>query len=257
MKFDQLAAEEPLVPCTGAEPIASTGFGRPQGEQEEGGTCFRDLELVDPDLPMPEQLTWLQQYVQGVHDALHAEPMADFGAFIDLPSFIDYLIVSELTLNVDAYVRSCYYHKDRDGLLKAGPLWDYNFALGGVGAQLAEPDPEDENSTGFRFSGARNVNSWYPKLVTDAAFMAAVRARYDELRQGLLSDAAIAQRIDDLVAPLTEAAARDFARWPVSDIITSETGFTGGPTAPTWEEQVQVMRDFLAARLAWLDQNLN
>jgi hypothetical protein len=159
-------------------------------------------------------------------------------------------------VNVDAYVRSCYYHKDREGVLAAGPLWDYNFALGGVGAMNAVPDPDDESDTGFRFSGARNVNNWYPRLVTDPDFMAAVRERYTELRQSPLSEEAVAQRIDALVAPLADAAARDFARWPVEQVIPDGAGFLGGPTAPTREGQVQVKRDFLTARLSWLDQNL-
>ena len=54
---------------------------------------------------------------QQLHDTLHLEPIGDYAQFIDVPSFIDYLIVNELTRNVDAYVRSAYYHKDRDGKL--------------------------------------------------------------------------------------------------------------------------------------------
>jgi len=173
---------------------------------------------------------------------------------MDVPSFVDNLIVNELTLNVDAYVRSAFYHKDRDQKIKAGPLWDYNFALGGVGAMDAAP--KTTTDTGWRYSGARNVNNWYPKLTADPAFMAQVKTRYQELRKTLLSDAAVKQRMADLAAPLKQAVVRDFAKWPVSAIIKSTTGFTGGPTAPTWEGQLQVMEDFLIARLAWMDANL-
>jgi hypothetical protein len=249
-KFDQAASEEPRLECTGSEPLPGFSFG---GGQQEGGTCWNDLEVLDPEPLNAEQQTWLTNYIQQFHDGLHATPMADYSAVIDVPSFIDYLIISELTKNVDAYVRSCYYHKDRDGALKAGPLWDYNFALGGVGAQQAAPEGDE---TGFMYSGSRNVNNWYQRLTTDAAFMAQVRTRYDTLRQTLLSDAAVEERIAALIAPLTEAAVRDFARWPVGDVITSGDGFTGGPTVATWDGQVQVMRDFISQRLAWLDTNL-
>jgi hypothetical protein len=162
----------------------------------------------------------------------------------------------------DPDARSAYYFKDRDEKLKAGPLWDYNFALGGVGAQDAAPEANSDpglfggTDTGWAFEGQRNVNNWYPKLTADRAFMAQVRTRYTELRQTLLSEAALEQRMTALATPLTQAVVRDFAKWPVSDIITSETGFTGGPTAPTWEGQLQVMRDFLVDRLAWIDANL-
>ncbi|WP_437486806.1 CotH kinase family protein [Sorangium sp. So ce1014] len=256
-KFDQAAAEEPQLTCTGSDPLPSFGgFGGPGGgpRPDEGGTCWIDLEVVDPDPLNDEQATWLTQYIQQFHDTVHQTPIGDYSAYIDVPSFIDYLIISELTFNVDAYVRSCYYHKDRDQKLKAGPLWDYNFALGGVGAQ--SPTPESNGETGWRFSGQRNVNNWYQKLTADPAFMAQVRTRYTALRQTLLSEAAIDQRMNGLSAPLAQAAARDLAKWPVSDIIESSEGFLGGPTAPTWEGQLQVMRDFMMARLAWMDANL-
>lgn len=272
-KFDQLAAEEPKLTCAGADPIAGGLFGggggfggggmgggfagagsEDAGAAPEPATCWTDLEVVDPEPLGAEQQAWLTDYIQQFHDSLHTTPIGDYAQFIDAPSFVDYLIVNELSFNVDAFVRSAYYHKDRDGKLTAGPLWDYNFALGGVGAQSAEPETEDE--TGFRYNGNRNVNNWYPKLMGDPAFTAQVKTRYAELRQTLLSEAAVEQRMLDLQAPLTEAITRDFARWPVGDIIESETGFTGGPTVATWEGQVQVMHDFLMQRLVWLDANL-
>lgn len=256
-KFDQAAAEEPKLTCTGSDPLPSFGgFGGPGGgpRPDEDGTCWIDLEVVDPDPLNDEQTTWLTQYIQQFHDTVHQTPIGDYSAYIDVPSFIDYLIINELTLNVDAYVRSAYYHKDRDQKLKAGPLWDYNFALGGVGAQSATP--ESNRETGWRFSGQRNVNNWYQKLTADPSFMAQVKTRYTALRQTLLSEAAIEQRMNGLSAPLSQAVVRDFAKWPVSDIIESSEGFLGGPTAPTWEGQLQGMRDFVRGRLAWMDANL-
>jgi len=257
-KFDQAAAEEPILDCVGDDPLPGFSFGGPgPGDPEDAGTCWVDLEVVDPKLPNVEQTTWLANYLQQFHDTVHLEPLGDYSQFIDVASFVDYLIVSELSYNVDAFVRSAYFHKDRDGLLKAGPLWDYNFALGGVGAQLADAVPQEGEGpeTGWRHVPGRNVNSWFTKLMTDPAFVQSVRTRYAELRQGLLSDAALLARVDGLVARVAGAAERDSLRWPASEIM-EESGFTAGPTAPTWEGQVQVLRDFLVGRLAWMDTQL-
>jgi spore coat protein CotH len=180
---------------------------------------------------------------------LHATPIGDYAQFIDVASFVDYLIVNELTRNVDAYVRSAYYHKDRDQRLEAGPLWDYNFSLGVGGASSIDP------AGGFQFKGARNVNNWFPKLTADPAFMERVRVRWSELRRGLLADAALSERITALVTPLQAAAQRDYARWQVANILPPGA-FVRGPSAPTWEGQVQALRDFLRARAAWLDEQL-
>jgi hypothetical protein len=243
MKFDQAAAEEPKLMCTGSAPLSS-GFGRPTGGT--GGTCWVDLEVVDPDPLVPEQEAWLTEYVQAFHDALHATPIGDYAAYIDVGSFVDYLIVNELTRNVDAYTRSAYFHKDRDGKLKGGPLWDYNFSLAVGGQNTVDPEG------GFQYDGSRNVNNWYPKLTGDPAFMAQVRARWQELRQGVFSDAALDARVTALAEPLAQAAARDYARWPVAEVYRNP-GIVRGPTLAGWEEQLQALRDFLARRAAWID----
>lgn len=290
-KFDQMAAEEPKLTCSGSQPLAGMLFGNIGGGNQGGGelgpvggggdwnmatpeetsgctmatgnysfptgqagTCWLDLEVVDPDPLGAEQKTWLTEYIQKFHDSLHAEPIGDYESYIDVPSFINYFIISELTLNVDAYTKSAYYFKDRDQKLKAGPLWDYNFALGGVGAQNAAP--QSASQTGWRYNGNRDVNHWYPMLTSDPKFMTQVKTRYTELRKTLLSDSAVKERIATMSAPLKNAVVRDYARWPVSSIILSTTGFYGGPTAPTWEAQVAVLQDFVLARLAWMDENL-
>jgi hypothetical protein len=283
-KFDQAAAEEPKIVCTGSNPLpgftsggmigggatggpttkavpASTttctmtfggGFGTTTGT---AGTCWTDLEVVDPDDLNDPQKAWLTDYIQQFHNSLHKTPIGDYATYIDLKSFVDYLLINELTRNVDAFVRSAYYFKDRDDKLKAGPLWDYNFALGGVGAQ--SPTPTSTSDPGWQYTGAsRNVNNWYPKLATDPTFMAQVKTRYTELRKSLWSDSSLSSRMDTLSAPVKNAVVRDYTRWPVTGVILSSSGFTGGPTAPTWEGQLKVMRDFVVARLAWMDANL-
>jgi hypothetical protein len=247
-KFDQLATEEPTLTCTGADPIAG-GFGGPGGPGGGGGgTCWVDLEVVDPEPLNAEQQTWLTSHIQTFHDALHASPIGDYASYMDVPSFVDYLIINELTRNVDSYVRSAFYHKDRDGKITAGPLWDYNFslAIGGPGGSAVDG--------GFMYDGTRNVNNWYPKLTKDAAFMSAVHARWQELRQSLLSNQALDQRITELAAPLQNAITHDYGKWAVSTVYQPCTGFcVVGPTDETWQAQVDAVRTWVTARATWLD----
>jgi hypothetical protein len=249
-KFDQAAAEEPELTCTGSPPLAS-GFGMPPrggtgGGPGAGGTCWVDLEVVDPDPLTPEQSTWLTHYVQELHDALHATPIGDYGAYVEVASFVDYLIVNELTRNVDAYVRSAFFFKNRDGKLEGGPLWDYNFSLGVGGQNTINPEG------GFQYDGSRNVNDWYPQLVDDPAFMERVKTRWQELRAGVLSDAALERRVAELSAPLASAVARDYEKWPVAEVYENP-GIVRGPTVDSWEQQLAALRDFLARRTAFID----
>jgi len=247
-KFDQAATDKasPHLNCT-----AKTGV-----------TCWTDCEVVDPDpLPAPEQLTWLNQYVQSFHETLFTTPIGDYAQYADVASFVDYLIISELTRNVDAYVRSAFFYKDREGLLQGGPFWDYNFALGVGGKSTITPAP-GTNDGGWQYQGRtagslpqRNVNSWFPKLMSDPAFVDKVKARWKSLRGGLLSQSSIEQRIATLTGQLdSESVARDFAKWPVSMVLPNgNNGIVYGPSAATWPEQVKAMQDFVVQRAAWID----
>jgi hypothetical protein len=258
-KFDWAASEEPTLACTGSGPLGGGGFGfgggfgqggGQQGGQAappvEAGTCWTDLEVVDPEPLAGAQAEYLTGYVQQFHDALHQQAFAAYSEFIDVASFVDVFIVNELTRNLDAYTRSAYYYKERGEPITAGPLWDFNLTLGmGFGTNL---DP-----VGWQFEERNVASDWFRILGADPAFLAAVSTRWAELRQGLLSQAELDARIDALVEPLTNAAVRDFERWPVAEVAQ---GIFQIPTDPTWDGQVQVIHDWLGERLAWLDSQL-
>jgi hypothetical protein len=249
-KFDFAATDSaaPKLTCAGSDPImpANATGTRPAS----GGNCWIDLEVSEPDTLATQQLSWLNQYVQSFHDALHTTPIGDYTQYIDVASFVDLMIVTELTRNLDAYIRSAYYHKDRDGKLKGGPLWDYNFAYGIGITQTIDP------RGGLQYLVGRDINHWFPKLMGDATFAAQVRTRWKALRQTVLSNVSIDARIATLRAPLQAAAvARDYAKWPVSRVYSATGGIATvvGPTAATFDAQVTAFRTFVVDRAAWID----
>ena len=131
---------------------------------------------------------------------------------------------------MDAYVRSQYFYKDRDAKISAGPLWDYDltFDVGGFF--------DNRNIQGWQHqqSAVRNGvnNTWFQRLLTDPAFTAQVVARWKSLRQGLLSDAQVDARINMLTAGLANAAARNFARWPILTDARASARSTHRPSRP-------------------------
>ncbi|TBL42158.1 spore coat protein CotH [Verrucosispora sp. SN26_14.1] len=233
-KFEWMAAEEPILPCTG--PAA---------------TCWNYLEVADPSSLQPEQRDWLRNHIQEFHNVLRAPNFADpvngYRAYIDVGSFIDQLIINELSREMDSYVRSAYFYKDRDTKIFAGPLWDYDlsFSVGGFFA--------NDQTAGWQHQQVRQpvANDWFTQLLRDPAFVNEVRQRWQTLRRGLLSDASMQARINALSAPLANGAQRNFQRWP--NLTTRMVSFFVTPTAPTWQGQVQVMRDWMLRRAAWLD----
>lgn len=214
---------------------------------DTGGHCFQYLGIVDPDLPNETQVEYISNYIQELHNILHTEPVGNFEEYIDVQSFIDHLIIGELTRDVDAYVRSHYWHKDRGGKLVAGPLWDYNFSLNSTGSDVE----------GWHFESqaqSRRTQDWFLVLGQHPDFMALVAARWRELRDGMFADQAVSERITELTAPITNAGQRDFERWPPSAGGGLFGGGGGGDEAPTtWQGHVDVLREWIPQRMAWLD----
>lgn len=269
IKFDQAAldGDEVEIVCTGSELFQGSGgfFGGGMGggfgggnmgggsgaEPAPTGNCFQYLGIIDPDPPNQEQVDYITGYIQEFHDALHQTPMGDLSQYIDIQSFIDHMLINELTMDVDAYVRSSYLHKDREGLLKMGPLWDYNFALGSVGDGVEDWRWQTQATS-------RGTVDWYRVLGEDPQFLSQLAARWRELRQGVFAMDQINARIDEICAPLVNAAPRDLQRWPVGDTGGFFGGGMGGGTEQPqdWEGQVDAMRDWIARRLEWIDANL-
>jgi hypothetical protein len=271
MKFDYLAldtsAGEVPLECVGSEPFGGGGgfggWGVPQDTDAEEGTCFSDLELVDPSPVIPAQQDWITDYVQTLHDALHQESFSAFAEYVDIDSFVDHFIINELTMDVDSYARSSYFHKDRNEPLKAGPLWDYNFALGfsmnfgggGWGGVVDEDTDTELDTSGWAVwkyeTGHRGATDWWRILGIDSEFRALVKARWDSLRSSTLSQAHMEQVLDEWAAKVgAEAAARDWAIWPVDSVSWAVSD------EPTWEGQIEYIKTYLTYRCAWLDQNL-
>ncbi|WP_136520349.1 CotH kinase family protein [Cellulomonas telluris] len=234
LKFEWMATEGTTLRCTGA-----------------AATCWRDLEVHDPDDLVPQQQAWITQYVQRVHDVLHspgrADPTTGYPSLIEVDSFVDLVVVNELSRNMDAYYRSVYLYKDRGGKLTAGPLWDYDLTFG-VGGYFG-----NDQVAGWQYQQTRQTvaTDWFSVLMADPAFANRVRARWQELRRGPLSDAALRTRVAELSAEVENAAARNVRRYPnlttrmVGPFITSTTG--------TWRGQVQEVQDWALRRAAWLD----
>jgi hypothetical protein len=233
-KFEWLAAEEPTLTCTGA-----------------AATCWNYLEVEDPSPLNAQQKSWLTQYLQQFHDMLHssrfADPQTGYRSWIDTKSWVDLVILNEFSREMDSYLRSTYFYKDREGPIVAGPLWDYDLTFG-TGGFFG-----NEQTAGWQYQQTRSpqANDWFQILLTDPAFQNDLKVRWQALRRGLLSDASLNARVDALSTPLTAAAQRNFQRWP--NLSSRMVGPFVTDTSATWAGQVQVMRSWMTRRAAWLD----
>jgi hypothetical protein len=133
-----------------------------------------------------------------------------------VPSFVDYFIHTELSLNADGYKRSAYFYKEKQnadgtgGKLVAGPVWDYNLAYGN--ANFANAD----NPEAWNFEGASNnpTPAMWQRLLQDPAFRKAVKKRYKALRKDVLSNKTINAYIARHAKLLAPCIKRHFEKYP-------------------------------------------
>jgi hypothetical protein len=174
----------------------------------------------------PQQFDYIRNYVDTVEQVIQSDYFADpergYARYIDVPSFVDYFIHTELSLNADGYKRSAYFYKEKQkadgtgGKLVAGPVWDYNLAYGNANFANAN------NLEAWCFEGASNnpTPALWQRLLQDPAFRKAVKTRYQALRKDALSTNAINAYIDSHAQLLAPYIDRHFKKYP--ELLVSE-----------------------------------
>ncbi|MEM7037526.1 MAG: CotH kinase family protein, partial [Bacteroidota bacterium] len=205
-------------------------------------------------LPVQEQ--YIQAYVDSFEQALIAPSYMNtagkrYDEYIDLESFAEHFILSEVGKNVDAYRLSSYVWKKKDskgGKLHAGPMWDFNLAF--FNADYCDA----WESFGWMYDEhCDDYNPfWWGRLRADPVFMNVVYCRWNDMRATVLDTANLYGIIDSVVTHLGDAADRNFEQWPVLG-----TYLWPNPATPaTYAGEIQNLKDWLADRLAWLDANI-
>lgn len=225
------------------------------------GNGWSDLELTKPNDLTSEQLAWITDYIQKTHNAIHSsnpsDPNTGYPAYIDVDSFVDYIIHNELARQGDSYIRSTRMHKERGGKLTAGPLWDFDLAydcftgFGGFMGGGASIEGFQFQQTMGGMMGMGATCDWFETLMYDSSFQAKVRTRWQELRRGPCSDQQLIALVDSLATQLKSGPQRNFNRWNI--LGTSTVGGLGTQTTQTWEQQLDILKNFLVQRAAWLD----
>lgn len=100
-------------------------------DEERGFRTDRYGDELTYVYPKPDKITrgqknYIQDYIRSFEAALmsdnFADPTAGYAAFADVDSFIDHHILVEMARNVDGFLLSTYFSKNRDGLLTMGPV---------------------------------------------------------------------------------------------------------------------------------------
>jgi hypothetical protein len=229
----------------------------------DGQQTYYQFEVPDWDEIVAAQKKYIREYVTRFEDALAGtyfrDPVNGYAKYIDMDSFVDFMIMQEITRNVDGYRLSTFLHKQKDsdgGKLVMGPIWDFNLGFGNANYCSGW------KTNGFMF---REFNAecadhisvvpfWWERFMKDKTFTNKLALRWETLRAGKFSVASINDDIDSIYTLLNhEAAARNFQAWDVMGEYVWPNQVYQGQTYPS---EVQYLKTWISNRMAWLDANM-
>lgn len=104
----------------------------------------RHFVIVSPDPATVEQAEYIcnlfneMETAVGQGDGIHPETGKHFSEYLDIDSWVSKYLIDEVFHNPDAAQFSVFFYKDSDSvdpLIYAGPVWDYDRALGSYGTK--------------------------------------------------------------------------------------------------------------------------
>lgn len=209
-------------------------------------TCGLPVEFKyvypKPDVIASQQALYIHDYVDSFEYALDANSYMDseigYRKWIDVSTFIDFLLVNEFSMNYDSYGRSTYMYKEKEtdgGKLKIGPPWDYDRAM------ASNPTSGwvwENTHPGWPFP------FWWSKFYTDSVYTHELACRWKSLRADVFQTTEFISFIDSMAGIFYQGPAdRNFTVWQT----------LGGAT---YVDQVENLKTFISQRLDWMDNTL-
>jgi hypothetical protein len=216
----------------------------------------------DPDLIdlQPEQMTYIENVVTAFETALDgpnfSDPITGYAPYVDMGSFVDFMLVNEFGKNVDGYRISSFYHKKRlsdGGQIAAGPLWDFNLAWGNAN-YCDGGDTTGWEIDFYTFCGGGGLQNpfWWERLVQDPTFSHDMNCRWQEMRQGAWHTDTLMAYIDSMAAYLEESQIRNYQKWQVLGIYLWPNNYIG----LTYADEVDYLKTWITDRATWMDANM-
>ena len=199
--------------------------------------------------PKPDEISSEQQnYIENIFRELDDKSLNpnivfsdSYQSLIDIPSFVDFIILNELASNADAYQFSTFFHKDRRGKLRAGPIWDFNLTYGNDlfwwGFDRSKYDV-------WQLTFGNIGSKFWQNLFNNPVFNCYLSKRWNELSSSgqPLSENEIFELINQTASLITEAVNRQALQWGVN---------------VEFDNRINDLKSFISQRINWLSSELN
>lgn len=210
--------------------------------------CYVVKDIVNEDYT-DQALENLLSSLNKVYDATKEQDYQAISEIIDIDSFAKYYLISEFTVNPDAYNSSFYMYQDgKDAKIYAGPVWDFDMAFGNIYWRDSEMDFDKIHSPfetmvfrNYLISPSASHTSASSTILYDLMEIPEFEQRVKEIYQETLSGHGeeLLDYIKSQANYIRPAALRDQDRWKL------KTNF---------DEEVDYLIDWVAKRYDHFEQ---
>ena len=221
------------------------------------------FEINEPEEPDEETLRQCGLLLQEAEEAIVSGEHGKYSRKIDVDSFVDFYIFNELIKDIDFGEYSTRYYF-KDGIMYAGPPWDLDLTMGNVSVEKDEEkyaiyftgSIEEKPDTDDFYDSAEGkwaeYGDYYYWLCMDPWFMEKVSKRWSEIRditENIVLDNQLGTNlIDRYMSAYSSELEEDF------DMYRGQLHISEWQTpADTYEENVEMLRQWITYRIEYLD----
>ncbi len=249
------------------------GGGGNAGYQFEGEKSKNVFNVKHPEVPdNSQELQYVKGKINDLENALYGNNWSKVKELIDLPSFADWYVIKELSKDYDGNMfTSCYCHIMQDGIIRMGPIWDFDLAFGGNPFETmfggggmwgggGGTDYAWYNKPEDYYIGAKEQatgTNWFLKFFAQKEFLALVKERID----WMVDDMDVIMAYIDQKGKENElSATANKVGYSASSGGGGMWGGGGGGTnnvsIEDYQKSIDVMKKFIKERLLWIQKDL-
>ncbi len=203
------------------------------------------INIKEPSVDMGStEYHYVEDLINEFENVLYSnefkDPVSGYAKFIDIDSFIDWYLISEITKNVDSQFFSSIYLNVMPGeKIKMGPLWDFDLSFGNVDYA------DSQFAAGFWVL----YHPWYSRLFQDPEFVNKVNERFEYFKT---NQQYILDKMDQQADALKWAQQENDEKWG-----TIGTYVWPNPVVlDSYDEEVAHLKNWYTRRMNWLDTAL-
>ncbi|MBO7068190.1 MAG: CotH kinase family protein [Bacteroidaceae bacterium] len=203
-----------------------------------------------------QQHNYIRNYFNLMESALFSSNYTDlvdgYRKYLDAESFLKHFIIGEFSGNMDTYWSTYMYKEREESQFHVAPSWDFDLAFDNDQRIYPVNGRSDWAYRGG--SAAGNMKTFVSRLLSDKATDQQLRQLWKDCRKvGLLDEKTLVAYVDSMAQEMDASAQLNFIRWPILNSRVHQNVSALG----SFNAEVNVLRSYIPARIAWIDKYLN